>query len=166
MPIVDIHALPDLLSTRGRVLGLDLGDKTLGMAVSDRDRRVASPVDTLRRTKFTKDAETLAKVCGEREIKGIILGLPVNMKGEEGRRCQATRQFARNLIEKAGYTLPIAFWDERLSTAAVERVLIDEADMRRQERGRVVDKMAAAYILQGALDALGRDRGSGGDAIG
>jgi putative Holliday junction resolvase len=164
MPIVDIHTLPALLPIRARVLGLDLGDKTLGMAVSDRDRRVASPVDTLRRTKFTRDAEALTNVCLDREIKALILGLPVNMKGEEGRRCQATRQFARNLIEKAGYTLPIAFWDERLSTAAVERVLIDEADMRRHERGQVVDKMAAAYILQGALDALGQDRASGGDA--
>ena len=164
MPVVEVHELPGLLPVRGRVLGLDLGEKTLGMAVSDRDRRVASPVDTLRRSKFTRDAEALATVCREREIAGLILGLPINMKGEEGRRCQATRQFARNLIEKAGYTLPIAFWDERLSTAAVERFLIDEAEMKRAQRGRVVDKMAAAYILQGALDALGRDRASGGDA--
>jgi len=164
MPVVDVHELPGLLPARGRVLGLDLGEKTLGMAVSDRDRRVASPVDTLKRTKFTRDAEALAAVCREREITGLILGLPINMKGEEGRRCQATRQFARNLIEKAGYTLPIAFWDERLSTAAVERFLIDEAEMKRAQRGRVVDKMAAAYILQGALDALGRNPASGGDA--
>jgi len=164
MPLVAVHDLPGLLPARGRVLGLDLGEKTLGMAVSDRDRRVASPVDTLKRSKFTKDAESLAAVCGEREITALILGLPINMKGEEGRRCQATRQFARNLVEKAGYTLPIAFWDERLSTAAVERFLIDEADMKREARGKIVDKMAAAYILQGALDALGRERAWGGDA--
>ena len=154
MPVVDVHELPGLLPARGRVLGLDLGEKTLGMAVSDRDRRVASPVDTLKRTKFTRDAEALAAVCREREITGLILGLPINMKGEEGRRCQATRQFARNLVDKAGVTLPIAFWDERLSTQAVERVLIGDADMNRRDRAKVVDQMAAAYILQGALDRL------------
>jgi putative Holliday junction resolvase len=157
MPIVEFTDLPAHLPARARVLGLDLGDKTIGLAVSDRDRRVASPVDTIRRRKFTLDAVELANVCTEREVAALILGLPVNMDGTEGPRCQATRQFARNLVNKAGYTMPIAFWDERLSTAAVERVLIGEADMSRQRRGDVVDKMAAAYILQGALEALGRD---------
>ena len=153
-----IHAaLADLTATlpaRARLLGVDMGDKTLGLAISDRDRRVASPVDTIKRTKFTQDAEKLAAVCRDREVAGLVLGLPVTMAGEEGRRCQATRQFAANLREKAGFTLPIAFWDERLSTRAVERALIGEADMDRQNRARVVDQMAAAYILQGALDHL------------
>jgi putative Holliday junction resolvase len=160
MPIVEFTDLPAHLPARARVLGLDLGDKTIGLAVSDRDRRVASPVDTIRRRKFTLDAVDLAKICTERDVTALILGLPVNMDGTEGPRCQATRQFARNLVNKAGYTLPIAFWDERLSTAAVERVLIGEADMSRQRRGDVVDKMAAAYILQGALEALGREAGT------
>lgn len=157
MPIVDFQELPSILPGRARVLGLDLGDKTIGIAVSDRDRRVASPVDTIHRRKFTSDARTLAEYCRDREAAALILGLPVNMDGSEGPRCQATRQFARNLIEKAGFILPIAYWDERLSTAAVERVLIGEADMSRRKRGHVVDKMAAAYILQGALDALRGD---------
>lgn len=160
MSIVDIQELPDLLPRRARVLGLDFGEKTVGIAVSDRDRRVASPVDTIRRGKFTTDTQQLAAFCREREAAALILGLPVNMDGTEGPRCQATRQFARNLVNKAGFTLPIAYWDERLSTAAVERVLIGEADMSRRKRGNVVDKMAAAYILQGALDALGRDSGA------
>jgi len=157
MTITDIRSLPDLLPPRGRLLGLDLGEKTIGLAVCDRDRAVASPLETIRRRKFTQDAAELARICVEREVKGLVLGLPVNMDGSEGKRCQSTRQFARNLVEVAGFTLPIALWDERMSTQAVERFLIDEADMTRQRRGEVVDKMAAAYILQGALDALARD---------
>lgn len=157
MTITDIRTLPDLLPPRGRLLGLDLGEKTIGLALSDRDRKVASPLETIRRRKFTQDAAELARVCTEREVKALILGLPVNMDGSEGKRCQSTRQFARNLAEVAGLTLPIALWDERMSTQAVERFLIGEADMTRQRRGEVVDKMAAAYILQGALDALARD---------
>ncbi len=157
MTITDIQSLPDLLPPRGRLLGLDLGEKTIGLALSDRDRTVASPLETIRRRKFTQDAAELSRVCTEREVKALILGLPVNMDGSEGKRCQSTRQFARNLAEVAGFTLPIALWDERMSTQAVERFLIGEADMTRQRRGQVVDKMAAAYILQGALDALARD---------
>ena len=154
MPVIAFDELLGHISARARVLGLDLGEKTIGVAVSDRDRRVASPVETIKRTKFTQDAERLSAICAEREVKALILGLPVNMQGEEGRRCQATRQFARNLVDKAGVTLPLAFWDERLSTQAVERVLIDDADMNRRDRAKVVDQMAAAYILQGALDRL------------
>ena len=149
--------MPELkqhLPAGGRLLGLDLGGKTIGLAISDRDLKVASPLETLRRAKFTQDAAALATICAERGIGGLVLGLPVNMDGSEGPRCQSARQFARNLEEVAGFELPVAFWDERLSTAAVERLLVREADMSRRRRAQVVDKMAAAYILQGALDSL------------
>ena len=151
-----MHESLSTLPPRGRLLGLDLGDKTLGLAISDSARHVASPLETLARRKFMQDAETLKKILIKREIVGLVFGLPVNMDGSEGPRCQSTRQFARNLQELAAVTLPIAFWDERLSTAAVERFLVGEADMTRARRDKVVDKMAAAYILQGALDALTR----------
>ena len=156
MAIVAFAALPQYLSARARLMGLDFGDKTIGMAVSDRDRRVASPVDTIRRSKFTQDAQVLSAAIAERSVKALVIGLPVGLNGEEGKRCQATRQFARNLVQEAGYSLPIAFWDERLSTAAVERVLSDEAEMAGHKQKRHLDQMAAAYILQGALDALRR----------
>ena len=154
MTVVALENLRQLSESGARLLGLDLGEKTIGVAISDRGRKVASPLETIRRSKFTKDAEALARICAEREVGGLVLGLPVNMDGSEGPRCQSVRQFAANLVELAGFALPVAFWDERLSTMAVERVLIDEADMSRKRRGEVVDKMAAAYILQGALDAL------------
>ena len=158
LAIVPLEQLPLSLAARTRLLGLDLGEKTIGLAVSDRRLTVASPLETLRRGKFTKDAEALASLCESREIGGLVFGLPVNMDGSEGPRCQSVRQFAANLIELAGFALPTAFWDERLSTAAVERLLIDEVDMSRKRRGAVVDKMAAAYILQGALDSLASSR--------
>jgi putative Holliday junction resolvase len=158
---VSLDELPARLERGLRLLGLDVGEKTIGLAISDRRLTVASPLETIRRSKFTKDAEALATLCDERGVGGLVLGLPVNMDGSEGPRCQSVRQFAANLVELAGFTLPIAFWDERLSTAAVERVLIGEADMSRKRRGQVVDKMAAAYILQGALDALGRAQPAG-----
>ncbi len=161
MIIVALEHLPARLERGRRLLGLDLGDKTIGLAISDRGLKVASPLETIRRGKFTKDAAALAGLCKEHGAGGLVLGLPVNMDGSEGPRCQSVRQFAANLVEIAGIDLPIAFWDERLSTAAVERLLIDEADMSRKRRGEVVDKMAAAYILLGALDALGRDRPAG-----
>jgi putative Holliday junction resolvase len=154
MAIVSIAELAGLLPEGARLLGLDLGEKTLGMAISDRNLRVASPLETLRRSKFTQDAAALKKICAERNVGALVLGLPVNMDGSEGPRCQSVRQFARNLEEVAHLDLPIALWDERLSTAAVERLLVEEADMSRRRRAQVVDKMAAAYILQGALDAL------------
>ena len=138
-----------------RLLGLDLGSKTIGLALSDPAFMVASPTDTIRRTKFDKDAAELDRLIADRGVGGLVLGLPINMDGSEGPRCQSTRQFATNLIQR-GMEQPIVFWDERLSTAAVERVLIDEADMSRRKRADVVDKMAAAYILQGALDRLRR----------
>ncbi len=138
-----------------RLLGLDLGSKTIGLALSDPAFMVASPIDTIRRTKFGKDAAELDRLIADRGVGGLVLGLPINMDGSEGPRSQSTRQFATNLIQR-GMEQPIVFWDERLSTAAVERVLIDEADMSRRKRADVVDKMAAAYILQGALDRLRR----------
>ena len=153
---VDLQDLPGLLGPRQRLLGLDLGEKTIGLALSDSALSLASPLETVRRQKFTKDAEALKRVIEERNVGGLVLGLPVNMDGSEGRRCEQTRSFAQNLKSVAGIELPIAYWDERLSTSAVERFLIGEADMTRKRRGEVVDKMAAAYILQGALDALKR----------
>lgn len=154
MPERPLTELPQALQKRQRLLGLDLGEKTIGLAISDGGLSVASPLETIRRRKFTQDAGALGKIVAEREVGGLVLGLPINMDGSEGPRCQSTRQFARNLEQVAGIALPYAFWDERLSTAAVERFMIEEADMTRRRRGEVVDKMAAAFILQGALDAL------------
>ncbi|GAB4357039.1 MAG: Holliday junction resolvase RuvX [Kiloniellaceae bacterium] len=139
-----------------RLLGLDPGSKTIGVAISDSALKVASPLETIQRARFTQDAARLAEICRDYRVGGLVIGLPVNMDGSEGPRCQSVRALARNLKEKAGLDLPVAFWDERLSTAAVERFLVDEADMTRKRRGAVVDKMAAAYILQGALDAIAR----------
>lgn len=151
--IVELRDLPELLERNRRLIALDLGEKTIGLALSDPGLTVATPRETIRRTKFTKDAEALDKIIAEWAVGGLVMGLPVNMDGSEGPRCQSTRQFARNL-EHRGMTLPIAFWDERLSTSAVERFLVQGADMTRKRRSEVVDKMAAAYILQGALEAL------------
>ncbi|MEQ9576256.1 MAG: Holliday junction resolvase RuvX [Rhodospirillales bacterium] len=139
------------LDRHGRVMGLDLGSKTIGLALSDVMRTIATPYDTIRRTKFTADAVALLAAVDAEEVKALVIGLPVSMDGTEGPRCQSTRQFAANLLEKRD--LPVAFWDERLSTVAVERMLVDDVDMTRARRGQVVDKLAAAYILQGALDA-------------
>ncbi len=152
MPICAIADMSARLPRGTRLLGLDLGDRTIGIALSDPGLTVASPVETIRRGKFTRDAEALIAIIEARGVGGLVIGLPVNMDGTEGPRCQSTRQFAANLLEKI--ELPIGFWDERLSTAAVQRFLTDEADMTRKRRGEVVDKMAAAYILQGALDAM------------
>ncbi len=135
----------------GPLMGLDLGDKTIGIAVSDTMRSVASPLKTLRRGKFTSNATALLEIASAREISGIVLGLPLNMDGSEGPRCQATRAFARNLETRT--PLPITFWDERLSTVAAERALL-EADASRARRAQVIDHVAAGYILQGLLDRL------------
>ena len=135
-----------------RLMGLDLGSKTIGLALSDVSLMIASPLRTIKRTKFTQDAETLEALIDEHDVGGLILGLPINMDGAEGPRCQSTRQFAMNLLERRD--IPLTFWDERLSTVAVERILIDEIDMTRKRRAKVIDKAAATYILQGALDAL------------
>lgn len=142
-----------LIPPTGKILGLDLGTKTIGVAVSDAMRYSATPLETIKRTKFTQDAERLVELIAENQIVALILGLPLNMDGTEGPRVQSTRAFARNLAAKVA--LPIAFWDERLSTSAVTRMMI-EADLRRDRRAEVVDKLAASYILQGALDRLRR----------
>lgn len=152
MPVLDILDLPAALPPYAPVVGLDPGEKTIGVAVSDVTRTVASPLDLIHRTKFTDDAEKLFKLMESRGAMGIVIGLPVNMDGTEGVRCQSNRALARNLLRLKD--IPIAFWDERLSTAAVTRVLIDEHDVNRKRRAEVVDKMAAAWILQGALERL------------
>lgn len=131
--------------------GLDVGERTVGVAVSDRLRQVATPLETIRRRKFTADAERLEQIVAGREIGGLVLGLPRNMDGSEGPRCQSTRAFARNLARRIA--LPITFWDERLSTVAAERALL-EADTSRARRAEVIDHVAASYILQGALDRM------------
>jgi len=135
-----------------RLLGLDVGSKTVGLAVSDSDLKIASAIDTIRRTKFTKDFEQLTDIIEERNIGGLVIGLPVSMDGTEGPACQSIRQFGTNIIERR--EIAITYWDERLSTSAVQRFLTDEADMTRKRRSEVVDKLAATYILQGALDSL------------
>lgn len=153
MPVVDLIELPAALPAYAPVVGLDLGEKTIGVAVSDVSRMIASPLELIRKVKFTEDAARLFKLMASRGAKGIVIGLPVNMDGTEGPRCQSSRAFARNLL-RLDPDLAIAFWDERLSSAAVNRMLIDEADVSRARRGELVDKAAAAWILQGALDRL------------
>jgi len=138
------------LPATGALIGLDLGTKTIGVAISDGTQMIASPVETIARKKFKADAERLLELISQNNVVGIVLGLPKNMDGTEGPRCQSTRAFAKNL--EALTDVPITFWDERLSTAAVERTLID-ADASRKRRGEVIDKMAASYILQGFLDS-------------
>ncbi len=147
----DLADFAAALPARRAIAGLDLGDKTIGVAISDTGLSVATPLSTIRRKKFTADAEALADLFKGREIAGIVLGLPRNMDGSEGPRCQSTRAFARNF--QRFLALPTAFWDERLSTVAAERVLI-QADTSRARRAEVIDQVAAGYILQGALDRL------------
>ncbi len=154
MPVFDLTDLPDALPPRTPLFGLDLGEKTIGVAISDVTRLIASPLELIRKTKFTEDAARLLKLMEQRGAVGLVIGLPVNMDGTEGPRCQSSRAFGRNLL-RLREDLIIAYWDERLSSAAVNRMLIDEADMTRARRADLVDKAAAAYILQGALDRLG-----------
>lgn len=149
--IVDLEQLKTRLKPGERLLGLDLGTKTIGLALTDVARTIGTPMETIKRTKFTADAARITALIAEHHIGGLILGLPLNMNGSEGPRAQSTRAFARNLLQKLD--VPLAFWDERLSTAAVTRTLI-EADTSRKRRAELVDKMAAAYILQGALDRM------------
>lgn len=144
----------------GAICGLDLGTVTIGVAVSDSLRSVASPLETIKRKKFTLDANRLLEIIAARDIKGIVLGLPRNMDGSEGARCQSTRAFARNLERLTD--LPITFWDERLSTVAAERALL-EADTSRKRRGEVIDHVAAGFILQGLLDRLAHLKGAMND---
>ncbi len=150
---IAIEDLPPHLGRDARLLGLDVGTKTIGMALSDVTRSVATPFDTIRRSKFTADAKTIREVVEKNQVGALVIGFPLNLDGSEGPRAQSTRAFARNLA--AHVTVPMVFWDERLSTAAVERHLI-EADASRKRRAEVIDRMAAAYILQGALDRLRR----------
>ena len=155
---VGLAQLRSLVPPGRRLLGLDVGAKTIGLALSDVSWSVASPVRTLSRTRLASDREALRALASELEVGGLVIGLPVEMNGREGRRCQSVRQFARNL--GTALHLPTAFWDERLSTAAVERLLIGEADLSRARRREVVDRAAAAWILQGALDAMKHARQS------
>ena len=152
MPLLDLIDVPGTLPSAAPLFGLDLGTQTIGVAVSDTSRMIATPLALISRTKFTKDVEVLFDLMSKRGAAGIVLGLPLNMDGTEGPRCQSTRAFARHLLRLRD--LPIAFWDERLSSVAVNRVLIDEADTSRSSRAGAVDKMAAAWILQGALDRM------------
>lgn len=146
-----MQALFDTLTAGQRLLGMDLGTKTIGLALSDTGRSIATAWQTIKRTKFQKDADILLGHCEVENIGGLILGLPLNMDGSEGPRAQATRAFARNLATRT--ELPLAFWDERLSTVAAERAMI-EADMSRKKRANKIDAAAAAFLLQGALDRL------------
>ena len=157
MPVVPLQQLRAALAPGQRLLGLDLGEKTIGVAVSDSLMTVATAVGTIRRKKLAADLAALQQMMTERSVGGLVIGLPLNMDGSEGPRCQSVRQFARNLL--ARMDLPIAFWDERLSTVAVTRPMI-EADLTRSQRAKAVDTLAATYILQGALDALGGGRAS------
>ncbi len=150
-PIVPVSDAPAHLAPRGALLGLDLGTKTIGVATSDADRKLATAVETIARKTFTVDAKRILVLAGERRCAGFVLGLPLNMDGSEGPRAQSVRAFARNFARLTD--LPIALWDERLSTAAVERELI-AADVSRKKRAAVIDQHAAIFILQGALDRL------------
>ena len=149
--LVDLPGMKTHIPAGARLLGLDLGEKTIGMALSDTLLTIATPLETRKRGKFTDDAAALTAIMAKHGVGGLVVGLPLNMDGGDGPSAQSARAFARNFATKSG--LPILLWDERLSTAAVTRTLID-ADTSRKRRAKVVDKMAAAYILQGALDAM------------
>jgi putative holliday junction resolvase len=150
--LVELSELPAILTPNARLIGIDLGEKTIGLALSDVRRMIATPLETLKRTKFRADAERLLTIAWLHNVCGLVIGLPRNMNGSEGPRAQSTRAFVKNLAPMT--ELAISFWDERLSTAAVTRTLL-EANTSRKRRTALVDKMAAAYILQGALDRLG-----------
>ena len=150
--VEDIRALQAQLKNRQRLLGIDPGTKTIGLALSDYMLMVATPMETIKRKKFTTDIIRLKEIVEEQNVGGFVIGLPINMDGTEGPRCQSVRAFTKNLEQN--FDIPMAFWDERLSTASVERTLI-KADVSRAKRAEVIDKMAASYILQGALDAIG-----------
>jgi putative Holliday junction resolvase len=151
--VATIAELRDRLQSGQRLMGLDLGEKTIGIAVGDPGHSIATPVTTIRRRKFAEDARELLQLVDDRQVGGLVIGLPLNMDGSEGPRCQSVRQFANNLAKIRD--LPVHFWDERLSTVAVTRDML-AADLSRAKRARVVDQSAAAFILQGALDRLQR----------
>ena len=150
-PTISLSDLKDSLNHEDRLIGLDLGTKTIGIALSDVSRIIATPYSTIKRVKFKQDAEQLIDIINEHEVAGLILGFPVNLDGTEGPRAQSTRAFARNFLQLK--EIPITLWDERLSTVAAERTLLD-ADASRKRRAEVIDKMAASFILQGALDRM------------
>lgn len=152
MIIEEMSHFAESLPAMRALIGLDLGEKTIGVAVTDRYRAVATPLETVRRRKFGLDAARLTEIIADRDIGGLVLGLPRNMDGSEGPRCQSTRAFARN-FDRLHPDLPITYWDERLSTIAAERALL-EADTTRKRRAEVIDHVAAGYILQGVLDRL------------
>ncbi|MBB5747498.1 Holliday junction resolvase RuvX [Brevundimonas variabilis] len=152
MPVLDLLALPAACPPETAWMGLDLGEKTIGVAVSDTTRLIASPLELIRKSKFTLEAAQLFKLMDARKVSGLVIGLPANMDGSEGPRAQSCRAFARNLERIR--PVNIAFWDERLSTSAVERFLIEDLDLNRKRRAEVVDRTAAAWILQGALDRV------------
>jgi len=158
MAIVDLKNIQNTLKRGEKLMGLDLGSKTIGVALSDVLLTIASPLETIQRTRFTKDAIRLQELIEHHEVGALVLGLPLNMDGKEGPRCQSTRDFARSFQDRLD--IPIGLWDERLSTSAVERMLVNDVDMTRKRRGEVIDKLAATYILQGALDALAHQNGS------
>jgi putative pre-16S rRNA nuclease len=157
MPLCNPTDLGALLRPGERLLGLDVGTKTIGMALSDTTRMVATPLDTIRRMRFRDDVKRLLAEIDRHGVGGVVVGLPISLDGSEGPRAQGVRQFAKNLL--AHRDLPLAFWDERLSTAAVEREMI-AADLTRKRRAEIIDKVAAAYILQGLLDRLRRSGSS------
>jgi putative Holliday junction resolvase len=154
MAICKPTEIKDKLARGQALLGLDLGTKTIGVAISDIGLMIASPLTTLARSKFSQDYTALEKIMAERQIGGLVIGLPIEMDGREGPRAQSARSFAEEVLKRRD--LAVTFWDERLSTAAVERMLTDEADLSRKRRAELVDKAAAAYILQGMLDSLAR----------
>lgn len=156
MPLLDLPNFAAALPRAGALMGVDPGEKRIGLAVSDLTRLIASSLDTIARKKFSEDSEALFKLYDARQCAGLVIGLPLNMDGSSGPSAQAARAFARNLLAKRD--APLLLWDERLSTAAVTRTLI-EGDASRKRRGEVVDKMAAAYMLQGALDAMQERKG-------
>jgi putative Holliday junction resolvase len=152
MAICKPSEISDKLLRNQTILGIDLGSKTIGLALSDAGRMIASPLATLSRRKFADDMAALLGLIDKHQVGALVIGLPVEMSGTEGPRAQAARSFAAEVLQRRG--LPIAFWDERLSTAAVTRMMTDEMDLSRRRRSEVVDKVAAAYILQGALEAM------------
>jgi len=152
MAVVDLLALSAVAPLRTPLMGLDLGEKTIGVAVSDPMRVIASPLELIRKSKFTVDAARLSTLMDQRGAGGVVVGLPLNMDGSEGPRAQSARAFGRNLLRLR--ELQIAFWHERLSTAAVQRMMVSEQDLTRARRAELIDKTAAAWILQGALDRL------------
>ena len=153
MAIVALALLKEVLAPGARLMGLDVGAKTIGIAVSDSALAVATPMTVLKRGRFAADAEAIRKLAAERRVGGLVLGLPIGLDGKEGSRSQSVRQFARNLLQHID--LPLAFWDERFSTLGAGRAF-EGAELSHRRRGEVIDKLAAAYILQGALDRLSR----------